>query len=109
MIHFETNLLVTLRAFCVMTLIIFLEPCLCLSQPFLNVFGKLVSAHWTRDSDIWAMLKGLFIDTIILYNSFALMFDPELKALDVEEVFTFLFALKGGSLDSNLNQEINTF
>jgi hypothetical protein len=55
------------------------------------------------------MLKGLFIDTIILYNSFALMFDPELKALDVEEVFTFLFALKGGSLDSNLNQEINTF
>ena len=55
------------------------------------------------------MLKGLFIDTIILYDSFPLMFDPELKALYVEEVFTFLFALKGGSLDSNLNQVINTF
>jgi hypothetical protein len=55
------------------------------------------------------MLKRLFIDTIILDNSFPLMLYPKLETLDVKEVFAFFFALEGWSLDGDLNEVGITF
>ena len=52
MIHFEINLLAALRAFCVLTLIMFLEPGFSFRQSFFNVLWELISAHWTGDSDV---------------------------------------------------------
>jgi hypothetical protein len=52
MIDFEINLLVALRAFCVLALIIFFELGFSLSQSFFNVLRELISAHRTGDSDV---------------------------------------------------------
>ena len=52
MVKFEIDLLIALVAFCVLTLVVFLELGLTLGQIFIDSLGKLISAHWTCNSNI---------------------------------------------------------